>query len=261
MEAVNLRIIKVLDLVPVVFTEDIKEAIRDRERLAENLENDTKGLVKLEVEPLEKGTASIESLYDEYINAPYILKKVKEAEERGFNAIVIDCFGDPALEAAREIVNIPVVGANHSACFLAAQLAGRFSIINILPETKHQILSLEMKYGLINHLASIETIDVPVLEIESKKEEITKKIVEAAERAYKNHNAFAVVLGCTGLSFLAEEAQRILESKGIQIPVIEPLRAAIFTAISWSLMGISHSKAAYMSPRKKYRTADFELPI
>ena len=253
--------LRILDLVPVIFTEGIKGAIEDRKRLSEELKRSSNGLIELEVEALEKGTASIESLYDEYVNAPYILNKVKEAEEKGFDAVVIDCFGDPALEAARELVRIPVVGANHSACFLAAQLAGKFSIINILPETKHQILSLIFKYGLSAHLASIETINVPVLDIESKQDEVVEAIVNASKRAYREANAFAVVLGCTGLSFIARRVQEELESSGINIPVIEPLRAAIYTAVSWSLMGVSHSKAAYMTPRSKVRKADFKLPI
>ncbi len=256
-----MKVFKILDLVPVVFTEGITQAMKDREKLAEEIEKITGGLIKLEIKTLEKGTASIESLYDEYLNAPYILKEVKEAEKRGFDAVVIDCFGDPALEAAREIVEIPVVGANHSACFLATQIAGRFSIINILPETEHQILNLESKYGLLNHLASIETIDVPVLEIENRQEEIIERIVEVALKAYKEAKAFAIVLGCTGLSFIAEKVEKTLKNKGVPLPVIEPLRAAIFTAISWSLMGISQSKVAFMKPRSKYRVVDFPLPI
>ncbi|MEB2836853.1 MAG: aspartate/glutamate racemase family protein [Desulfurococcales archaeon] len=253
--------IRILDLVPVMVTEALRGAMEDRRRLAEELRASTGGLVELEVEALDMGTASIESLYDEYVNAPYILAKVREAEERGFNAVVIDCFGDPALEAARELVDIPVVGAHHSACHLAAQLAGRYTIINILPETRHQILSLQAKYGLTGHLASIETIDVPVLEIEEKSGEALERIVEAALRAYREHNAFAAVLGCTGLSFLAQRAQEGLAARGAEIPVIEPLRAAVYTAISWALMGVSHSRAAYMKPRPKPRRADFKLPL
>jgi allantoin racemase len=253
--------IRILDLVPVMVTGGIREALEDRRRLAESLRESTGGIVRLEVEGLEKGTASIESLYDEYVNAPYILEKVKEAEERGFDAVVIDCFGDPALEAARELVEIPVVGAHHSACHLAAQLGGRYSIINILPETYHQIYSLQAKYGLLQHLASIETIEVPVLEIEEKAGEVVEKIVEASIRAYRQAGAFSIVLGCTGLSFIASKAQEELARRGYNLPVIEPLRAAVHTAISWALMGITHSRVAYMKPREKARKADFKLPL
>ena len=255
------RTIKLIDVVPIIYTEGVKVAIEDRKNLAKKLEEETNGLVKMEVVTLDKGTASIESAYDEYVNAPYILQKVKWAEENGFDAVVIDCFGDPAVEPAREVVKIPVVGANHSACFLAAQIAHRFSIINILPETEPLIRSLLAKYGLLQHLASIETIHVPVLELEKEPEKTLQKIVSACEKAYRDRSAYAIVFGCTGMSALADEAQRRLKEKGINIPVIEPLRAAIFTAISWVLMGVSHSKEAYRSPRPKIRNTDFKLPI
>ncbi|MEM1613129.1 MAG: aspartate/glutamate racemase family protein [Desulfurococcaceae archaeon] len=254
-----IRTIRVLDLVPIIYTEGIRVAIEDRQRLAKTIWDETGGLVKLEVTTIEKGPASIESAYDEYVSAPYILHKVKWAEDNGFDAVVIDCFGDPALDAARELVRIPVVGANHSSTFLAAQLAHRFSIVNILPETEPLIRSLIAKYGLLHHLASIETIHVPVLELEKDPEKVAEKITEASKRAYHTHYAKAVVLGCTGMSFIAERAQERLLAEGIEIPVIEPLRAAIFTAVSWVLLGKSHSKAAYRPPRQKPRIADFKV--
>ena len=255
------RVIKIVDLVPIIYTEGIKLAIEDRKSIAKKLEEETNGLVKMDVVTLDKGTASIESAYDEFVNAPYILQKVKWAEDNGYDAVVIDCFGDPALDPAREIVSIPVVGANHSACFLATQIAGRFSIINILPETEPLIRHLLAKYGLLQHLASIETIHVPVLELEKEPEKTVEKIVNASKKAYKEHSAYAIVLGCTGMSALAEAAQKKLREEKIEIPIIEPLRAAIYTAISWVLMGMTHSREAYKTPRPKIRTTDFKLPI
>jgi len=253
--------IKILNIIPVIYSEGLKSAFKDREKLANDIWDETNGLVKLDTVAIEKGTASIESSYDEYINAPYILQKVKWAEENNYNAVTIDCFGDPALDAAREIVRIPVIGANHSSTFLAAQLAQRFSIINILRETEPLIRSLIAKYGLTQHLASIETIEIPVLDLEKDPLKVVEKVVEASKKAYNTSSAYAIVLGCTGMSFIAEKAQEKLFSEGIEIPIIEPLRAAIYTAILWVLLKKTHSKAAYMPPRQKTRIADFKIPI
>ncbi len=255
------RVIKILDLIPIIYTEGIEGAIEDRKNLAKEIENKTNGLVKMELVMLDKGTASIESVYDEHINAPYILQKVKWAEQNGFDAIVIDCFGDPALDSARELVKIPVIGANHAANFMAVQIAHRFSIINILPETEPVIRFLLAKYGLLQHIASIETIHIPVLELEKCTSETVDRIVRACEKAYREHRAYAIVLGCTGMSKLADDVQKELQKREINVPVIEPLRAAIFTAVSWVLMGVSHSKEAYRMPRIKVRDTDFERPL
>lgn len=243
--------IRILIVLPVAYTEGIKGALEDRKKLAEEIDQQTGGLVKLEAVSLEKGTASIESSYDEALNTPVMLERVKKAEQEGYDAIVIDCFGDPGLEAARELVNIPVLGANHSSCHLAAQLAPRFSIINILPETEHLIRSLIIKYCLLQQLASIITVNIPVLELEKDPEKSIATITRAAEKTAREDGASAVVLGCTGMSSLAGSVKSQLKVKGIKIPVIEPLRAAIYTAIAWVLMGVSQSKEAYRPPRPK----------
>jgi len=44
-----------------------------------------------------------------------------------------------------------------------------------------------------------------------------------------------------------------LKAKKISVPVIEPLRAAVFNAVMWVLMGVSQSKEAYRPPRPKLR--------
>jgi allantoin racemase len=245
--------IRILVVLPVVYTEGLKGALEDRRKLAEAIDHRTGGLVKLDAVSLDKGTASIEDAYDEAINTPYILEKVKKAEEEGHNAVVIDCFGDPGLDAARELVSIPVLGANEASCHLAAQLAPRFSIINILPETEHLVRGLAVKYGLLQYLASMITINIPVLALEEEPEKTIAAITQAAEKAVKEDGAYAIVLGCTGMSSLIEGVKSQLEAKGIKIPVIEPLRAAIYTAIAWVLMGASHSKEAYRPPRPKLR--------
>lgn len=252
------RVVKILDLIPVIYTDEIKPTIEDRRRLALDIWNETGGLVKLDIVNVEKGPASIESAYDEYVSAPYILEKVKWAEENGYDAVVIDCFDDPALDAARELVEIPVVGPNQASCFLAAQLAGRFSIIATLPEAEPVFRALIAKYGLTQHLASIEIVNVPVLELGKNTETLVRKIVEASKRAHDVHQAKAVVLGCTGMSYVASRVQEELLKEGLRLLVIEPLRTAVFTALSLVLLGKSHSKSTYRPPRPKIRITDFK---
>ncbi len=245
--------IRILDLVPVIETKGIAGAIEDRKKLGKILDEKTEGLIRLEVACIDKGTASIESNYDEALNVPYILRKVKWAEENDYDAVVLDCFGDPGLDAARELVEIPVIGANQAAIHMASQLAGRFSVINILPETEHLIRSLIMKYGLIQNLASIRTIHIPVLELESNPELTVEKAVKAAEKAVLEDGAYSVVLGCTGMSPLVDAIKTHFTELGVHVPIIEPLRAAIYTAAAVVLSGLSHSKVAFMSPRNKFR--------
>ena len=59
---------------------------------------------------VEKGPPAIESKIDEAMAGPEILRLVKEAEDHGCNAAIIWCGSDPAIEASRQLVDIPVIG-------------------------------------------------------------------------------------------------------------------------------------------------------
>ncbi|MEZ5100424.1 MAG: aspartate/glutamate racemase family protein [Thermoleophilia bacterium] len=50
---------------------------------------------------IAEGSESIESYTDEVAVGPDILRRVREAEEDGVDAVFITCFGDPAVHAAR----------------------------------------------------------------------------------------------------------------------------------------------------------------
>ena len=60
---------------------------------------------------IKVGPPSIECEYDEAVAGPDVLRLCKEAEEEGCDGIFINCYGDPAVKAAREYVDIPVFGA------------------------------------------------------------------------------------------------------------------------------------------------------
>lgn len=187
------------------------------------------------------------------MNEPYILKKIQSAEQSNFNAVVIDCFGDPALDAARELVRIPVLGAAQSACHLAAQIAPRFSIINTVPEFVHIDRSLVVKYGLLQHLASVITLNIPVLALEAHAKRTVTALVDAVKEAVNEDGAQAIVLGCTGMSSLVNALQKHVAGKGLDVPIIEPLRAAVYNAMAWVLAGHTHSKEAFKEPPSKKR--------
>ena len=58
----------------------------------------------------EIGPASIESHYDEAVAVPGVLRAIERGEREGVDGYVIACFGDPGLDAARELATGPVLG-------------------------------------------------------------------------------------------------------------------------------------------------------
>jgi len=150
-----------------------------------------------------------------------------------------------------------VIGVAQSAAHLAAQLAPRFSIINTVREFAYIDRDLMVKYGLSQHLASVITIDTPVLSLEVRRGRTITALVGAVQKAVREDGAQAVVLGCTGMPSLVAATRKRLAAKGLDVPIVEPLRAAVYTAVAWALGGITHSKEAFMPPRAKRRAVDF----
>ena len=83
------------------------------------------------IDDVSEGPASIESAYEEYLSIPASVARCAELELEGWDAVVLGCFGDPGLDAFREIVSIPVVGPGEASVLLAASLGHRFSIVTI----------------------------------------------------------------------------------------------------------------------------------
>jgi len=252
--------IKILDLVPLIYTESIKGLIEDRKILNGELAERTNSLVQLDIAMLDKGSSSLENMYDEIYSAPYILKKVKWAEKDGYDAVVIDCLFDPVLEIARDIVSIPIVGPAQSACYLAAQIATKFSIITPPADKSAQriVFSNIKKFGLIPQLASVRVMGLRLFEFEENPEKTLELIIKEAKNAIMEDKAEAIILGCTGMSKFAKHLKEEINRSGLEAPVIEPLRAAVYNALYMVLYGISHSKLAFPYPGEKLRKVDWE---
>ena len=52
----------------------------------------------------------------------------------GHDAIVLAAFGDPGLDAARELMPVPVIGLSEGSMLTACMLARRFSLVSISPD-------------------------------------------------------------------------------------------------------------------------------
>src|SRR5690606_27727892 len=72
---------------------------------------------------LDRGPASIESYFDEALALPDTIAKVLEAANDGVDATLIDCMGDPGLQASREVTSMLVLGPAQTSMHVAALLA------------------------------------------------------------------------------------------------------------------------------------------
>jgi allantoin racemase len=202
---------------------------------------------ELDVVNPERGPPGIESYYHKALAAVETIKLTQNAEKNHYDAVIIACFSDPGLEGAREVVHIPVVGIGEASVLLAASLGHRFSIIAILKNSIPRAERLVGQLGLTQKLASIREIGMGVVEMEEAKEKGWQRILERCRTAINVDDAEVIVLGCAGMSGLAQKLQRELG-----VPVIDPTLAAYKIAEVLVDMGLTHSKIAlYQGPAVK----------
>jgi len=226
-------------------------------------EDDSKPYLRPDLEVsyslLDIGPATIESEVDEALAIPDTIIKAMEAEKAGADAIIIDCMGDPGLNACREAVSIPVIGPCQTATHIASMLGGTFSFITVLERLRPMIRHIISGYGLEKNYASFESVDVPVLDIEECMEALMSGLIDKSIKAVTEDHAGAIVLGCTGFLGCAEAITKGLLAKGINVPVIDPIPLAIHIADTLVKTGLTHSKTIYPFPGKKKRVG-FNIP-
>src|SRR5699024_6931332 len=153
------------------------------------------------------------SEYDEALCQPGFLEKAIQAEKEGYQGIISDCLADPGVKAAREVLNIPVVGPGEAAMQLATSLGNHFSIVTVLPNVVSMLENLSKVSGFYNKLTSIRDINIPVLELNDKNR-LKQGLFEEMKRTIEEDGAQVLIAGCTGFVGVAEELQNKLKDSG-----------------------------------------------
>lgn len=201
---------------------------------------------------LKYAASSIECEYDVAVNTPDILRVAAEGEAEGFDGAIINCFADPGLEAVREAVHYPVVGAGSAAVQLALSVGRRIAILTIVPNILPLIRRLNADFLISGRICAVRSIDVPVLSIYGD-ELIYEKLYEQAATAIQQDHADTIVLGCTGLGGMAEKVQQQLAENGMPVPVVDPAGASVSMLEALVRNRITHSKLTWMPPPDKLR--------
>ena len=85
----------------------------------------------------QTGPESVECYFDEYLSIPGVIAEIiKGDREENADAFIIACFGDPGLQAAREITDKPVVGIAEAAIAVAKLISPCFSIVSVLNRSR-----------------------------------------------------------------------------------------------------------------------------
>jgi allantoin racemase len=173
-----------------------------------------------------------------------------DAEKNGFDGVAMGCLDEPGVDAAKEVLSIPVVGECEAAMHFASLVGRKFSFL--VPGTitgskrggdgAYFLEDLARKYGLIQKLSSIRSISAASLDYAKQKENFKNEMLLEAQKAIDEDGADSII-GYGSLDLIT-----FLQSN-LKVPVIEPVRSGVIFVESLIKLGISHSKRAFPKPK------------
>jgi len=217
------------------------------DHLRRELERVKRADTELTVVCSEYGPITIESAYDEALAQPATLERVRQANEEGYDAVILACFSDPGLDAAKEISEIPVIGIEEATMHVAAMLGHKFSVTT---SGRNRVPTRDLhvrEHGLESRFASTLVLDMSVAEMDANPEKAKARILEVAREAVAEAGTEVIILGCAGLAGYAADVERELG-----VVVLDPSSVALKVAEALVDLGLRHSKMArFATPPEK----------
>lgn len=199
--------------------------------------------VDIQMDCLTKTKVEIDSISDVFLAAPEIMEMGRKAEKEGYDAVVLYCFSDPAIDALREQLRIPVIGGAQASMLAALHVSRHVSVLladeKRIPEKRLFLKSLGLSS---ERIFSVEAIQFGGKSIWGNREQALEALISKGKEM-KASGAECIVLGCLSFLGLAKPL-----SEALQLPVIDPAVCAITTAEMIVRQGVCTSKVSYLEP-------------
>lgn len=212
----------------------------DLERKRRSLQTVLRPDTHLEMFVAHSGVPYIESSFEFYLSEAAVARKVVEVAQMGYDAIIGTAFLDNGLDAARELVDLPVVGPAKTTLYLASTLANSFAVIMAAGDLPKHVRAFAKVLGVADRLVAVPTLKCTVADFLHDEDNAVAMTVAMGRQLMEEHEAEALVLGCGATTGLAA---RITHELGI--PVLDPGLTAVKYAEMLVDLGLSQSKRTY----------------
>ncbi|MBP2652115.1 MAG: hydrogenase expression protein HupH [Firmicutes bacterium] len=194
---------------------------------------------------LTETNVCIDSLTDVALAGAEIVKRALLAEKEGFDAVGLYCLSDPAINACREMLTIPVLGGGQTAFQVACGLGYRFSLLTTSQQRVAQKSEFVRTTGVdISRLASVRSVELGLENIRANLDVTLAKLVAAGKECKEKDDAQVIILGCLSFAGLGKAV-----AEQIGIPVVDPAFTLISMIELCCLQGLCHSKSSYPCPK------------
>lgn len=177
-----------------------------------------------------------------------ILDAALEAESGGFDVFAIGSVQDPALETARSLVDIPVVGYGEAAMHFACLLGSRFVVI-VFQAGFDQMMDLRIaRLGLEKRALPTLLIEASFADVGTQSAAMIERFSEMARAAIRS-GAEAII---PGQLYLSEAIARAGVTRIDDVPIVDGLAATLKMAEAMAdlkRLGISVTRRGYSHAR------------
>jgi Asp/Glu/hydantoin racemase len=114
-----------------------------------------------------------------------VLNKIIQAADQGYDAVAIGCFLDPAMQEAREVVSIPVLGLGETSMLTACMLGHKFSGIAFHSKQSQYYDRKAFEYGLSSRHVPFGDLGIDFNDVQkgfSKPAEMRERFIVEAKR-------------------------------------------------------------------------------
>lgn len=127
-----------------------------------------------------------------------VLNKLIQAQDRGYDAIAIGCFLDPALQEARELLSVPVLGLGETSMLTACMFGQKFSGVAFHAKQAQYYDRKAFEYGLAARHVPFGNLGIDFNAVQtafSSPQAMTERFVEEARRVARE-GAEVVLAAC-----------------------------------------------------------------
>lgn len=200
--------------------------------------------IRLSMDCLHENHVTIDSAMDVILAGPEIVSMAQRAEQEGYDAVVLYCFSDPAADACREAVRIPVIGGGQASYLTALTISRQFGLLVTDPGRIPEKKLFAGQAGILSdRVCSLRAVDLEGRGIREDREHTLNCLEKTGRWMVEEDGAQAVILGC--LSFLG--FAKALEER-LSVPVIDAAMAAVALAAAAVRQGLHTGKHAFPYP-------------
>lgn len=163
--------------------------------------------VEVRAETAAQGVPYIASRRDCALAGGALVASLESHDLEAQEAVLLACFGEPGLAAARELCPVPVVGMLEASVLSALQLGARFSIVTPGLRWPRMIEDALHDLGVDRHCLGITPVTIDDLTLPAQRDEARERTAAAVREQAATLAPDAIIVGGAALAGLVAELE------------------------------------------------------